>query len=361
MSLIDDFRNGKRYGTDWKAPTVQHMNNLVETISINDLITKSISSTVDTSEANNYGTASVAMVGEGTNKYLKFKNLKGKGIKSITYTSTDSAGNRIYTVTLDDNSTYTIQTDKGAGYTPRGAWSSGVAYVRNANTIDTVFYNGSSYYCKVSHTSSSSILPTNTDYWDILAEKGQAPDIVDNLTTNDTAKALSANQGRVLKKEIDNIKDGTTTVGNATKVAGVDLTASTTSRFGDYVISRRKTLFSGEKYVSAGNTGTYDTGISLPAGGTFEVHWRLGASGHYMISKVYLYPQSVSGATHDFIVYGFPYGDSSELSIAMAKISWKNGGTTFTFNSANKLRFIGSSFTFTNEAVTFVKIVQLSE
>lgn len=32
MSLIDDFKSGKRYGTDWRAPTFQHMNSLVETV-----------------------------------------------------------------------------------------------------------------------------------------------------------------------------------------------------------------------------------------------------------------------------------------------------------------------------------------
>lgn len=34
MSLIDDYKNGKRYGVEWKAPTIQHMNNLVETVVI---------------------------------------------------------------------------------------------------------------------------------------------------------------------------------------------------------------------------------------------------------------------------------------------------------------------------------------
>lgn len=33
MSLIDDYKNGKRYGTDWQAPSFQHMNDLVGTVS----------------------------------------------------------------------------------------------------------------------------------------------------------------------------------------------------------------------------------------------------------------------------------------------------------------------------------------
>ena len=257
MSLIDDFRNGKRYGTDWKAPTVQHMNNLVETISIDDLIVKSISSMVDTSEVDNYGTASVAMVGEGTTQYLKFKNLKGKGLKSIDYTSTDSIGNRIYTLTLDDGTTRTIQSDRGTGYNPRDVWKSGVTYVRDANIIDTVFYEGTSYYCKVSHTSSSSILPTNTAYWGILCEKGQAPDIVDNLTTTDASKALSANQGKILVDKIDeavnNIKNGTTQVGDSKKIYGVDLKGNTVASFGEYKLLKLKILFEGNAYLSSSN------------------------------------------------------------------------------------------------------------
>lgn len=36
MSLIDDYKNGKRYGVEWKAPTIQHMNNLVETVVISE-------------------------------------------------------------------------------------------------------------------------------------------------------------------------------------------------------------------------------------------------------------------------------------------------------------------------------------
>lgn len=32
MSLIEEFKNGKRYGINWLAPTIQHMNNLVQTV-----------------------------------------------------------------------------------------------------------------------------------------------------------------------------------------------------------------------------------------------------------------------------------------------------------------------------------------
>lgn len=61
---------------------------------------------------------------------------------------------------------------KGVSFVVKGAWASGTAYVNNTTQIDVVTYNGSSYACKTSHTASSSILPTNTTYWALIAQKG---------------------------------------------------------------------------------------------------------------------------------------------------------------------------------------------
>jgi len=61
---------------------------------------------------------------------------------------------------------------KGVSFVVKGAWASGTAYVNNTTQIDVVTYNGSSYACKTSHTASSSILPTNTTYWTLIAQKG---------------------------------------------------------------------------------------------------------------------------------------------------------------------------------------------
>lgn len=61
---------------------------------------------------------------------------------------------------------------KGVSFVVKGAWASGTDYVNNAAQIDVVAYNGSSYACKKSHTSSSSILPTNATYWTLIAQKG---------------------------------------------------------------------------------------------------------------------------------------------------------------------------------------------
>lgn len=61
---------------------------------------------------------------------------------------------------------------KGVSFVVKGAWASGTAYVNNTTQIDVVTYNGSSYACKASHTASPSILPTNTTYWTLIAQKG---------------------------------------------------------------------------------------------------------------------------------------------------------------------------------------------
>lgn len=61
---------------------------------------------------------------------------------------------------------------KGTSLNLKGAWAADVAYVCTTVQIDVVTHNGSSYACKKSHTSTSSILPTNTTYWTLIAQKG---------------------------------------------------------------------------------------------------------------------------------------------------------------------------------------------
>ena len=77
---------------------------------------------------------------------------------------------------------------KGVSMRNRGTWASGTAYVNDASYIDVVYYatNGCSYSCIKSHTASSSILPTNTTYWSVLAKKG------DNYWISKTWVDLSA-------------------------------------------------------------------------------------------------------------------------------------------------------------------------
>ena len=61
---------------------------------------------------------------------------------------------------------------KGTSLNLKGAWAADVAYVCTTVQIDVVTHNGSSYACKKNHTSTSSILPTNTTYWTLIAQKG---------------------------------------------------------------------------------------------------------------------------------------------------------------------------------------------
>ena len=61
---------------------------------------------------------------------------------------------------------------KGTSLNLKGAWAENVAYVCTTAQIDVVTHNGSSYACKKSHTSPSSILPTNITYWTLIAQKG---------------------------------------------------------------------------------------------------------------------------------------------------------------------------------------------
>lgn len=61
---------------------------------------------------------------------------------------------------------------KGTSLNMKGAWAAKIAYVCSSTQIDVVTYNGSSYACKKSHTSTASILPTNTTYWTLIAQKG---------------------------------------------------------------------------------------------------------------------------------------------------------------------------------------------
>lgn len=58
---------------------------------------------------------------------------------------------------------------KGVSVRLKGAWAASTAYVNDANYIDMVTYDGSTYACKTSHTSGSAWDATN---WTMIAQKG---------------------------------------------------------------------------------------------------------------------------------------------------------------------------------------------
>lgn len=66
-------------------------------------------------------------------------------------------------VKLLDNLSPTFVT---GGLVPRGAYNGATAYVVG----DSVSYNGSSYICILASTGN---VPTNTTYWQVLANKGE--------------------------------------------------------------------------------------------------------------------------------------------------------------------------------------------
>jgi hypothetical protein len=107
----------------------------------------------------------------------------------------------------------------GKGYNPLGAWVTATAYVNNSTQIDVVSYtDGNSYYCKLSHTSSGSILPTNTTYWGLLAQKG-----ADGAGSGDMSKSLYSTNAKSATGYVDKaiLSDTATAFATARTINGV--------------------------------------------------------------------------------------------------------------------------------------------
>lgn len=81
------------------------------------------------------------------------------------------------------------------GLNPLGEYNSETEYEK----LDVVLYQGSSY---VALQTVQGQAPTNTEYWQKLVTGGM--DIIDNLESEDTQKALSAKQGKVLNDNFEN-------------------------------------------------------------------------------------------------------------------------------------------------------------
>jgi len=91
---------------------------------------------------------------------------------------------------------------QGKSYRNLGDWNSTTNYVNNTYYIDTVFYEGCSYFCKVSNKNKTPIPSEENDYWGMLAIKGSDAGvvIVDDLDSDRSDYVLSAKQGKVLKE-----------------------------------------------------------------------------------------------------------------------------------------------------------------
>ena len=82
--------------------------------------------------------------------------------------------------------------DKGTTLNMKGEWTQSVEYVCTESRIDVVTSGGSSYACKKSHTSTSSILPTNTAYWTLIAQRGEPRELSDSVTSSSSNTAASS-------------------------------------------------------------------------------------------------------------------------------------------------------------------------
>lgn len=90
---------------------------------------------------------------------------------------------------------------------PKGEYDETAYYEK----LNTVLYNDSTY---MAIKSSHGILPTDTEYWQLIGGGLTREDIVDNLNSNDSTKMLSAKQGKELKNIVDgkvNLQYGETT------------------------------------------------------------------------------------------------------------------------------------------------------
>lgn len=96
---------------------------------------------------------------------------------------------------------------KGTSYRYQGIWSASANYINDQYFIDTVFYEGCTYFCKVSNTNQKPIPSESSDYWGLLAIKGSDAGVViiDNLESDRSDYVLSAKQGKVLKELTCNI------------------------------------------------------------------------------------------------------------------------------------------------------------
>jgi hypothetical protein len=190
LTEVPDFKNGS--GID-----AQTLTDVAETAIDANKKSTNISTSPNSDEAGNIGQPNVSIDANG---HLKFSNLKGeKGEKGVSITKvekTASAGlTDTYTITFSDSTTSTFSLTNGAngtdgkdGLPPTinsySYYQAGKTYYHNSTQMDIVYYGGSSYVPK--NASVANIVPTNSDYWSIIAQKGQ-DGIGGNVSANNNA------------------------------------------------------------------------------------------------------------------------------------------------------------------------------
>lgn len=153
--------------------------------------------------------------------------------------STNDAGNR---KTINFN---IPNPKKGTSYRSRGEWNASVQYVNDEYYIDTVTYNGATYFAKRSNLGVTPIDNDSSADWEVFAKKGSnaSVTIVNNLTSTDSSCALAASQGKVLDGKITSLNGSVTSL-NSNLLA---LNTNSVKLSGDQTISGTKTFSSSPK------------------------------------------------------------------------------------------------------------------
>lgn len=283
-----------------------------------------------------------------------------------------NANPSIEITTSQDNKQKTInlkipKQKQGTSYRNKGAWDSSIRYVNNSEFIDTVSFNGCTYFCKITNINTSPIDNADSETWGLMASRSGdgAVTIVDNLLSTNSNYALSANQGRIINNnfalKISSIYKGTcsTATLTASKIvncpnfilttgATIDITFQNASVINatlnvNYTGARSIKYQSGDKTLSTAN------GISLftNAGGWYGGETiRFIYNGTYWIA-VYNVTRGVS--IGKFNAYS---ADTSSKVKTMSKTASSDSKHYLTFVDSNNSA-LTSNQVYTNEDISY--------
>tara|TARA_Y100000289_G_scaffold58180_1_gene63178 strand:- start:548 stop:1264 length:717 start_codon:yes stop_codon:yes gene_type:complete len=131
----------------------------------------------------------------------------------------------------------------------KGTYSGGTAYVVD----DVVYYNGTSYVCKLASTGN---LPTNTTYWDVMAEGG---DVATVLTT----------QGDILYRDGSGLQRlAAGTAGQVLKTGGSGANVSWVDQAGGHLVSFHNDVDQSNETTTASGYQTTASSITLTPAST---------------------------------------------------------------------------------------------
>lgn len=159
----------------------------------------------------------------GTNSWTKLGNLRGVGISSIAKTGTSGRVDT-YTITFTDGTTSTFTVTNGINgtdgvdgtiwYKGTAITGTGTSITGAAGKVNDYYLNAQTGYVYVCVITGGAQAP-NPAQWDyvmaLTGGGGSSVIVIDNLESTSSTDALSANQGRVLKNDLDNKADANNT------------------------------------------------------------------------------------------------------------------------------------------------------